>query len=383
MDSLLPYFQRANSGLRVFQPTRNEITPWHRACLDSGPAAGFPVLPSVNDVDATIGIGIGALNVSQNVRWNSAFGYLDPVRIQSHLTIVGNVLVDRVIVTGGKATGVEVIVDGQTYRVDADRVVLTGGAIGSPVMLLRSGIGPAAELAPFGIETIHDLPGVGKNLQDHPSTRVVFAGTPELVADMEAFRATGHVSREEGTIVLARSSRCTAGFDLHLYPIGSRTSDGWRFAIYSAVMEVKSTGSVKLGGRDPEAQPVIDSGYFTDSEGADLAVLTESIDLSRRLAAQSPLRELAGPEIEPTLTAAELPDYIRARSLHDYHPTSSCKMGPASDPMAVVDADGKVHGLDGLYVADASIMPFVTRANTNIPTAVIGEKIADLLSAPR
>jgi choline dehydrogenase-like flavoprotein len=180
--------------------------------------------------------------------------------------------------------------------------------------------------------------------------------------------------------VLAQSSRCERGFDLHLYPLGILMDDGsWRFAIYTALMDVKSTGAVRLSGRDPEALPIIDTGYFTDPEGADLAVLTEGVHLARELSDQSPLRELAGKEIEPCLSLDQLPDFIRTHSLHDYHPSSSCKMGPATDPSAVVDYTGKVHGLDRLYVADASIMPFVTRANTNIPTAVIGEKIADAL----
>jgi len=210
----------------------------------------------------------------------------------------------------------------------------------------------------------------------------VFSGTPGLEEAMNGFVAAGGDAREEGTIVLARSSRCTDGFDLHLYPLSSRLEDGsWRFAIYTAVMEVKSTGSVRLSGRDPEALPVIDTGYFTDPDGADLAVLAEGVRMARELAAQEPLASLHGGEIEPCLPLDDLPAYIRSHSLHDYHPTSTCRMGPTNDPMAVVDANGRVHGLEGLYVADASIMPFVPRANTNLPTAVVGEKIAAALIA--
>jgi choline dehydrogenase len=383
MESLRPLFERASAALRVFQPDRDEVTPWHRACLDAGPAAGLPMIPSINDVDAELGIGIGALNVSANVRWNSAFAYLDPVRDRSHLGIVGNALVDRVVVERGRAVAVAVVIDGALQRVEAGRVVLAGGAFGSPLVLLRSGIGAADEIARFGIEPVLELPGVGRNLQEHPATGVVYAGTPELIAAMDAFVAAGGAPREEGTIVLAKSARCRAGFDLHLYPIGTRTPDGWRFAIYAAVMEVRSRGGVRLSGRDPEAPPVIDPGYFGDPEGADLAVLCDGVRIARELGAQSPVRELAGRELAPLARAAEIPAFVRAHSLHDYHPSSSCKMGPASDPLAVVDAGGKVHGLDGLFVADASIMPSVTRANTNVPTAVIGEKIADLLQPPR
>lgn len=380
-EALRPLFERTSARFRVAQPTRDEITPWHRACLDAGPAAGLPVLPTVNDLDAELGIGIGAVNVAAGVRWNSAFAYLDPMRARPHLRIVGNALVDRVVVEAGRAVAVDVVGDGETRRVQAGRVVLAGGAIGTPLILLRSGIGPAEEIAPHGIAHVHDLPGVGRNLRDHPASRVLFAGTDQLVAAMDAFVFAGGAPREEGTIVLARSDRCRDGYDLHLYPIGSRTAEGWRFAIYAAVMDVRSHGSVRLGGRDPEAMPVIDSGYFTDPEGADVAALADGLTIARELAAQSPLRELAGEEREPLAPRPELPAYLHERALHDYHPTSSCKMGLARDPAAVVGADGAVHGLDGLYVADASIMPFVTRANTAIPTAVIAEKIADGLTA--
>jgi choline dehydrogenase len=373
-------FARANEELRVFQPTRDDVTPWHRACADAGPAAGFPFIDNLNDLNAELGIGFGALNVAQHVRWNSAFGYLDPVRNRPNLQIVGNVLVDRVVIGRNRATGVEAIIGGERRRIEAERIVLCGGAYGSPLVLLRSGIGAAQEIEPHGISVTHELPGVGRNLQDHPSSRVVFAGTPALVEEMNAFVDGGGAPREEGSIVLARSSRCAAGFDLHLYPIGSRLPDGgWRFAIFAAVMEVRSTGSVRLSNSDPAALPIIDTGYFSDPDGIDLAVLVEGVQLARRLAAHSPLKELCGPEVEPLLGEDRLPDHIVATGLHDYHPTSTCKMGPATDPSAVVDHRGRVHGMDGLYVADASIMPFVTRANTNIPTAVVGEKFAESL----
>jgi choline dehydrogenase len=378
--SLLPLFERANEMFRVFQPARHEITPWHQACLDAAPSAGYPFIPDLNSLDVDVGIAIGPLNVADGMRWNSAFAYLDPVRHQPNLYIVGDALVDRVLLSNGRATAVEAVIDGDLVRIEAGRVVLSGGAYGSPLVLLRSGIGPADEISDHGIEPLHELPGVGRNLRDHPATRVVFAGTPGLVEAMDAFVDAGGDAREEGTIVLARSFRCTAGFDLHLYPLGSRMDDGsWRFAIYVGLMEVKSSGTIRLSGRDPEALPIIDTGYFTDPDGADLAVLVDGIRLARELAAQEPLATIAGPEIEPCVGPTDLPELTRFRSLHDYHPTSSCKMGPAGDPEAVVDSNGKVHGLEELFVADASIMPFVPRANTNFPTAVVGEKIAEAL----
>lgn len=381
-DSLLPCFERAMRQLRVFQPTRGQITPWHRACLDSAPGAGIPVIPTLNDFDADFGIAVIEINVAEGVRWNTAFAYLDPVRDRPNLTIVGDALVDRVLIENDRAIGVSAVIDGRLQTIGAEQVVICGGAYGSPLVLLRSGIGPAEELREHGISVVADLPGVGRNLQDHPASRVVYAGTPELTATMNDYVAAGGMLREEGTTVLAKSGRCETAFDLHLYPLGHRNPDGsWLYAIYTAVMDPRSTGSVRLSGTDPEALPVIDHGYFTDPDDADLDVLLDGLRIARELGAQNPLSGLAGREIEPLLSGAELKAWVRQNSTHDYHPVGTCKMGPASDPAAVVDASGAVHGIAGLYVGDASIMPKVPRANTNIPAAAVGEKIAELLIA--
>lgn len=379
-ESLEPVFERATRTLRVFQPAREQITPWHRACLDSAPGAGIPVIPTLNDFNADFGIAVIEINVAEGVRWNTAFAYLDPVRDRPNLTIVGDALVDRVLIENGRAVGVSVVVAGEARTITADQIVICGGAYGSPLVLLRSGVGPADELRAHGIALVADLPGVGRNLQDHPAGRVVYEGTPELNVVMDNYVAGGGLLREEGTTVLAKSRRCQTAFDLHLYPLGHRNPDGsWLYAIYTAVMDPTSTGSVRLSGTDPEALPVIDHGYFTDPEDADLEVLLDGLRQARELGVQNPLARLAGGEIEPRLSGAELKAWLRQNSTHDFHPVGTCKMGLASDPGAVVDASGAVHGVAGLYVGDASIMPKVPRANTNIPAAVVGEKIADLL----
>jgi choline dehydrogenase len=382
-ESILPFFISANATMHVRPANDNEITPWHRACVAAGPGAGFPILPTINDFDADLGITFGEINVAQGIRWNSGFAYLDPLRSAPNLVIVGDTLVDRVIVENGRAVGVDVITPAGPERIDAPEIILAGGAYGSPLVLLRSGIGNVAELTALEIPVVLDLPGVGENLQDHTASNIGFDGTPELVAAMDAFVAGGGIAREEGTIVLAKSSLCETAFDLHLYPIGSRSrGGGWVFAIYTAIMTPKSRGSVKLSARDPEALPIIDHQYFGDEAGADLAVLIEGLEFARALGNSEPLRSLAGAESSPTAGLRDrdsLKTYLRVNSTHDFHPAGSCKMGPASDPEAVVDHTGKVHGIDGLYVGDVSIMPEVTRANTNIPAAVIGERIAAFL----
>jgi choline dehydrogenase len=297
-------------------------------------------------------------------------------------------------------TGLDVVGPAGSSHIAADRVILTAGAYGSPLILLRSGIGAADELRTLGITSlrsggvplVHDLPGVGRNLQDHPAIGVHYQGRPETIAALEAFVAAGGLPREEGTIGLARSRRCEGPYDLHLYPVASRpfAGKGWRFHISAAVMAPRSRGTITLNPTaptDPEAPPVIDTNYFSDPGEYDLDALSDAFALCRDLGAQPALASLLGDELKPgpSITSrAEIRDWILSHASHDYHPAGTCRMGDPSgapsDPAAVVDASGRVHGLEGLLVADAAIMPFVTLANTNLPTFVGAEKIVrDLL----
>jgi choline dehydrogenase len=230
---------------------------------------------------------------------------------------------------------------------------------------------------------------VGRNLQDHPAIGVHYEAKPETIAALEAFIAAGGLPREEGTIGLARSARCEGPYDLHLYPIASRPfgGKGWRFHISAAVMSPRSRGSIRLNPTtpvDPEAPPVIDTNYFSDPEDYDLDALADAFVLCRDLGSQPALAALfAGESIPgPSVESREaIRAWILRNGTHDYHPAGTCRMGPASDPDCVVDASGRVHGLEGLLVADAAIMPHVTLANTNVPTFVGAEKIArDLLN---
>ncbi len=384
-QDLLPLFRVADERLRVRRPASEEITPWHQAVLDAAPGAGLPLIDDLNDLDGDIGIAPSPVNIVDGVRWNTAFAYLDPVRDRPNLHILGRTLVDRVVLRGGRVVALEAIGPEGRFRVEAAQVALCGGAYGSPAVLLRSGIGPPDDLRALGIAPVHALPGVGRNLHDHPGFTLQYAGTEALVAALEAFRDAGNRLPEEQTIAKARSRHCVEAFDLHLYPVGGPAapgSPGWTFAIPVANMTPRSRGTLRLGGPNPDLPPIIDHGYLTDGEGHDLEVLLDGIELARALAAQSPLAGLIGAEIGPgaTLTdRAALRRAVPSLSNHYYHPVGACKMGPVGDPDAVVDAAGRVHGLEGLYVADAAIIPVIPRANTNLPCAVIGEKIAVLL----
>ena len=192
--ALLPYFHQSMQRLRVRTPRPEEATPWHRAVLDSAPAAGLPLVQDLNDLDEDVGIGLSPVNVADGVRWNTAFAYLDPVRARPNLSIRGGVLVDRVVVEHGTAVALDVSGADGPARVQAGQIVLSAGAFGSPAILLRSGIGDPAELQALGIVPLHPLPGVGRNLHDHPAIAVSFAGTPALIATMQAFAARRRVA---------------------------------------------------------------------------------------------------------------------------------------------------------------------------------------------
>ena len=380
-DDLLPFFEIANEALRVKQISPSEITPWQQACLDTAPNIGIPQVADLNDLDEDIGMSTSPVNIVDGVRWNTAFAYLDPLRGNDCLTILGNTQVDRLHVEGNQVVALAVIGPDGPRTIKAGRVVLCAGSYGSPATLLRSGIGPDAELRALGIETKLDL-AVGKNLHDHPAVYLKYSGTPQLVAAMLDFAARGGTLFSEQTIAKFRSKYCTAAYDLHLFPVGGQftdTADEWEFLLPVGNMVPLSRGSVQLTGTDPFATLKIDTAYLSDPEGRDLAILWNGIELVREYARQAPLAGLIGEEISPTADY-KTPEDVRRDNLHYFHPVGTCKMGPESDPAAVVDARGKVHGVDNLYVADASIMPVIPRANTNIPALVVGERIAAWLA---
>jgi choline dehydrogenase-like flavoprotein len=380
-DELLPFFKIANETLRVKRVSSSEITPWHQACLDTAPKIGIPQVDDLNDMDEDIGMSTSPVNILDGVRWNTAFAYLDALRASNGLTIKGGIHVDRLRLEGNHVVAIEAIEPNGPVTIEAGRVLVCAGTYGSPAILLRSGIGPAAELRALGIKMKLDL-AVGRNLHDHPAVYLKYSGTPDLVRAMLDFAARGGILFSEQTIAKFRSKYCTSAYDLHLFPVGGQfmnPADTWEFLLPVANMVPYSRGSVQLTSADPFATLKIDTAYLSDPEGRDLAVLWNGIEQVREYACQEPLVEWIGEEISPTVDY-KTPDDVRRDNLHYYHPVGTCKMGPESDPAAVVDARGKVHGVDNLYVADASIMPAVPRANTNIPALVVGERIAAWLA---
>jgi choline dehydrogenase len=380
-DDLLPFFKMASEKLSVKRFSTSEITPWQQACLDTAHKIGIPRVADLNDLDEDVGMSTSPVNIRDGVRWNAAFACLDPLRGNDRLTILGQMQVDRLRLDGNRVTAVEVIGPEGPLTIAAGRVIVCAGTYGSPAILLRSGIGPDAELRALGIETKLDL-AVGRNLHDHPAVYLKYSGTHRIRDAMKDFAAKGGILFSEQTIAKFRSKYCRSAYDLHLFPVGGQfkdSADDWEFLLPVANMTPLSRGTVQLTSTDPFATLRIDTAYLSDPEGRDLAILWNGIEQVREYARQAPLAALIGEEISPTVNC-KTPEDIRRDNLHYFHAVGTCKMGPESDPTAVVGARGKVHGMDNLYVADASIMPVVPRANTNIPALVVGERIAAWLT---
>jgi choline dehydrogenase len=295
--------------------------------------------------------------------------------------VAGDALVERVLVRGGRAAGVAVRVGQRLVEIRASRVVLSAGAFGSPAILLRSGVGPADELTAIGVNPTLDLPGVGRNLHDQPCIELWYEGSGELAGLMERHQAETGWRPNEQVLAKFPSADCRQGFDMHIYPVGGYSQDAstWFWFLGAACLAPLSRGSLRLTGSDPGDKLLIDHRYLSDPGGYDRARLAEGVERLREIADAPELRRLLGREARPgpgVMGRQAIESFIDHAAVDYYHPAGSCKMGPASDPDAVVDADGRVHGIEGLYVADASIMPAVTSGNTNVPTAVIGERIA-------
>jgi len=381
-ESVAPAFERAMRAMRVRQPEDAEATPFQAAFIHSAFTFGIPRVDDLNDPDDVTGVGLAPVNIDHGVRWNAAFAYLDPVRERPNLRIIGDALVDRVELQSGRAVAVEAIIDGLRLRIPAERIVLAGGAYGSPAILLRSGIGPADELSALGITPRHSLPGVGKRLTDHVTIPLLYRGRDEFDRAMDEFEAIGWLPDEQA-LGKTRSSRCREAFDLHLYTLSRRDAEGrWFYHLAAANMAPRSRGSVQLTSADPEAPLVVDHGYLSDPDDEDLAVLSDGLEIMQEIVATTPLANSLASELRTGashISRSDASDFIRRYLGIDYHPACTCRMGPATDDTAVVDPTGNVHGLDGLYVCDASIFPTLMRANTNLPAAMVAEKLAGVI----
>ena len=359
--------------------------PEQEAWVDACSALGFPESPDINHPDST-GVGPTPFNTVDRVRWSTALGYLDPARGRPNLTIQPGFRANRVVFDDGRAVGVEGETSTGTLTEYGDQVILAAGAIGSPQLLLLSGVGPSAHLQEMDVPVNHDLPGVGLNLRDHPQVLVLFQNHRPPSADLD-HRFNQHVLRYTASGSGLRN-------DMLIHPIGrghtrgrnmtyvagssERPSDfGMTVCLYLA----EGAGRLALLSSDPGIQPYIDYNYLATE--FDRSRMREAVRICLRLARRRGLAEIIKAPFNPTEDIVEsdelLDEWLLRNARTSHHISGTCKMGPASDPTAVVDQFGKVHGLEALRVADASIMPDCIRANTNVTTMVIGERIADFI----
>ena len=355
-------------------------------------------LPPTDDFNGAEQDGVGQYQVTQRRgrRWSTADAYLRPAADRPNLTVHTDALVTRVLLDGGRATGVTYRHRGveHTARVDAE-VILAGGAINSPQLLMLSGIGPAAHLREFGLDVVADLPGVGANLHDHPAVPVLWftQGTGDLYAAENALgmlrwfvaRRGGFTSNvaETGAFLRTRDDLPAPDIQLHVAPAmfvnhGLTEPPGVGFTIGPTLVSVASRGALRLRTTDPRLSPLIEPNYLDAAE--DLESLVAGITVARQIGERPPLRRFLRSEYLPgreVRSTEELREYVRSAAETLYHPVGTCAMGTGPD--AVVDPELRVRGVTGLRVVDASVMPTVPRGNTNAPTIALAERASDLI----
>jgi choline dehydrogenase len=375
--------------------------PLSEMFVDAAQAAGISPNPDFNGATQE-GCGFYQLTQKDGVRWSTASAFLRPALPRPNLTVITNALTCRIRFEGRRAVGVEYVCRGHSARADASReVLLCGGSINSPQLLMLSGVGPAEHLRAVGIDVVADLPGVGQNLQDHLGTFLrteisapvsLYGATLEQLAAVQAEYETTRQGlftsniAEAGAFLQTEGGTAPPNLQGFFLPYCLTESPmeafqpychGVTFAFY--VNRPASRGQITLASSDPLDQPLIDPAYL--SAAADLPQFVAGIKILREIFHTKPLGDLVGRELGPgpeTRTDAEIGAYVRDRASGTiFHPVGTCKMG--TDEMAVVDSSLRVHGLDGLRVVDASIMPTLIGGNTNAPTIMIAEKAAEMI----
>jgi len=410
-EDVLPFFKRSeqnrvnandlhgDDGPLVVndQSERYQLTEtFLQACQQKG----IPFNPDLNGAEIE-GCGYFPATIDSNVRGSTARAYLRPARSRPNLTVTTGATITKIVIESGRAVGVQFLERGQSEYAGSEReIVLCAGAIGSPQLLQLSGIGRADELRSIDVEVVHELKGVGENLQDHLHFRsrwevteplTPFGRTGELAAtiqDQYDQKKTGPLTTnhfESGAFLKSNEAVVAPDIELLMIPYfisldapELRPPDRHGFTISGFPTRPKSRGTVKIASNDPLDRPLIDPRYL--SEPDDLHLMVEIMKRTREIVSMPAFDQVLGTEISPGLGAQSDNDLIaeiRAISSTSFHPVGSCKMGV--DDMAVVDPQLRVHGLEGLRIADASIMPTMNTGHPNALTIMIAEKAADLL----
>lgn len=408
---VLPYFKRMETwhgGASDFRGTDGPLhvtrgprkNPLFHAFVEAGQQAGYPVTDDYNGQQQE-GFGPMEQTVYKGRRWSAANAYLKPAKKQFNVEVVRG-LARKVVIEDGCAVGVEIERGGQVQVIRARReVILAASSINSPKLLMLSGIGPAQHLSEHGIPVVADRPGVGANLQDHLEIYMQMAASQPvslfkywnlwgkaLIGAQWLF--TGKGLGASNQFESAGFIRSAAGVDYpdiqyHFLPIavrydGKAAAEGHGFQAHVGPMRSESRGSVTLRSADPSVAPVIRFNYM--SEESDWRDFRKCIRLTREIFGQEAFAPFVKHEIQPGAAVQsdeELDGFIREHAESAYHPCGTCRMGRASDPLAVVDPQARVIGVDGLRVADSSIFPRITNGNLNAPSIMVGEKVSDLL----
>jgi choline dehydrogenase len=411
---VLPYFKRLETfggGGDFYRGDRGPVhvsvgrgwSPLYDTFLQAGVEAGYDYTEDMNGAQQE-GFGRMDMTVHGGRRINTADAYIRPLAGRANLAVLPRAHVTSLILEKQRCRGVRYRSGGGHGEVFAAReVILCAGAIGSPHLLMLSGIGAADELRAAGVEPHHDLPGVGRNLQDHVELFLQYGCTqpvtlhpttrwlPRLLVGArwllrrDGWGATNHF--EAGAFVRSSDAVAWPDVQFHFVPRAIRydASDGVEvegFQLNIATMRSKARGWMRLASADPATQPLIDPRYMTHPD--DWTEMRQAIAIARDVVAQPAFDAYRGAELLPgaaVTTEADLDAFIRAQAVTGYHPCGACKMG--SGPEAVVDGALRVHGIDGLRVADSSVMPTITTGNLNAPSIMIGEKAADLIRGRR
>ena len=408
---VLPYFRKAEHNERLNDAWHGQNGPlnvadvqspsvFSKRFVEAGIQAGLPHNPDFNGATQE---GVGLYQVTQRAgeRFSAAKAYLTPHRGRPNLHVMTGVTVDRVGLVQGVAREVHIVQGGARQTLTARReIILSAGAFQSPAILMRSGIGPTAHLQSLGIEVLHDLPGVGENLHDHPDVVLVADApgqsdlfglslkgawkTPQAIFEWRRQR-TGQLTTnfaEGGAFYKSSPEVPHPDIQLHfvvakLVNHGRKVTLGHGYSVHACLLQPRSRGRVQLANRDPNSPPLIDPQFLVDPE--DMRRLVGGVRQAQRIMAQAPLaafgREWAASA--NAKTDAEIEQWIRQNADTIYHPVGTCRMG--QDDLAVVDPELRVRGVPGLRVVDASDMPRVVSGNTHAPTIMLAEKAADLI----
>ena len=380
-----PYGEEKFHGLdgpyRMTLGAAEDLGPHVAAFGNVSARLGYPTVDDFN-APGPAGFSLTPLSAAGGIRLSTAIGYLNPVRDRPNLHVRGDALVDRVLLRGNRAYGVRLATGEEIL---AGHVVLSAGAYGTPVVAMRSGIGDRTQLAAHGIDVVADLPGVGRNLTEHPAYWNIHVAKPPSAEARSMFGsvlsvAIGPDEPDYDVQILPSAAVPTEKLPAKIIAPVEEHPTGWDMVFFVCGVQPRSRGTVRLSSRDPEAAPIIDLGLY--KADVDAERVADGVRIARRIARTQPLADLlAGERVPgPDVGDENLADAIRRAPAHYNHGSCTMRMGRHDDPTAVVDTDGAVHGVEGLTVADASVFPAIPRVATNVPAIVIAERIASVLT---